>query len=366
MIRKDIDAFINEVKKYGIELALTSYTPGGIITEPFVSKMGDEEPPYYPGENFMWIFDHRKAVKLNKIPEYKNYPEKNAAYKLIVRGKEYTGRNPLIKPDSSKYKHWHYRNKLVLVFNPPMPDFTKASYPLEFKKVKGNGGEILYGKEVHYMPPPIGRHREIVKQQAAANNIAFLDILGAFERVAESVGETLYTPGYEMRHGHPWWKMLDSKSRKMTLLLASDKALPARKDIFEAIINGEKRYFTVLSVNKAAKSVKLYSVESPNGEYIYPGDLETIPNRDSLWKNTEYKKVSGKGTVKSFIPIGILLITDAVRPIKMNYMSNYFSRKDGHHLASPAINLMFEIMKDVIFSNSTYVKNRPEHQRLRK
>jgi hypothetical protein len=354
-IGNQLDGLVNEINKYGMEVSLTSCPPGGVITEPFVNALGDEEPVYFPGDNFVYQFNHRKAVWLNSVPAYADYPEYGTSYSVLVNGTEYTGSVGLRKPSEDDYPGWVYRKALVLIFDeaPEHPDLENDVYPLTFIKQSGIGSETLTAASVKYMPPDMDTHRELVMARCEVNDIKFIDVLAAYERIAESVGETIETGGYPMNSGHPRWHAIDRKARRVTLSTSVGMSMPDAGDVFSALIHDTIRYFEISSIDTVKDCIQLKSINGGGQDYIYPGDPAIVPSITSLY-GIVYTKISGTGSLHSFTPVGIHEISEATMPIKMNYMSNFFSGSDGHHLVHNSIDVIFNIIRDTVLKDSYY------------
>lgn len=247
-IEASAQAMIDQIRGYGIQLALCSCPPGGVIPAGRATTiLGDPSgSAYHPGQNFNRYFDFMFKLNTSNLASSAESPKYGDIYSVTVGGTAYqfictNSESPL--PTSRTY------------WQAPMnfPGF--SAMPATFTRVTGTGkASIVY--DSYHFSLKFSEHRDVMERVAQKNGVAFCDIFQAFVDQAEAVGEDIYTEGYNMDPGHPLYatlQALDADNTNYPELSAPYKmnyltnfvdigdghhlAYPAHPVIFEALKN---------------------------------------------------------------------------------------------------------------------------------
>lgn len=182
-------------------VVLVSCTPGGAVIENSGTTLGDEEPSYTQGQNFMKEFNHRRAFTITK-PLYVDYPSRNAVYSVNIGGTDYNLRITTAKVSSESYDAWTYNNGLVFEFPTGCP-IDSIVLPATATKISGSGGASFSLTSVRNMPPSFPVHVALMQSIAVYFRIQFVNLYQHFADLAVAVGETTETDPYPVRADSP-------------------------------------------------------------------------------------------------------------------------------------------------------------------
>lgn len=201
---------INKIKSKGIQVALCSCPPGGVI--PIGRKtaiLGDENGSSYWAEQHFYRYYNRfrKFITTNITTTSEN-PQKHDIYSVVISGITYqmecVGNNGLGQTYFNCTTD-NFPKKLVDVF------------PLTFNKISGattSKSSIVYtSMDEHF---DMEEHRTAMLEISRELNLKFIDVFQAFVDLANSVGETLNSEGYDMDLNHPFYSLCEEALLKPT------------------------------------------------------------------------------------------------------------------------------------------------------
>lgn len=195
-------ALIEKIQSYGIQVALCSCPPGGVIPAGRATTiLGDENASsYHPGQHFAKYFDFFYYMATTDIPTSADSPAFGDVYSAVVNSVTYefictNSEFPL----PTGHTYWQA----------PVGFLGFSVMPVTFTKVSGDGkASISYSSYKHGLT--MAEHRNAMQKLALSNGYAFVDIYQAFVNIAKAVGEDLYTDGYDMDAGHPLYPTLQA------------------------------------------------------------------------------------------------------------------------------------------------------------
>lgn len=207
-IQANAQMMIDLIRGYGIQLAMCSCPPGGMILAGAATAiLGDPSgSSYHPGQNFNNYFDFFTTMHTSDLSSSSQSPKYGDIYNVTVNGTTYAF--TCINSDSplpTGYTYWQRPANF--------PAF--ASFPVTMTKVTGTGkSTIIYTDAV--FGTKFADHRDLMELVSQQNGVAFCDVFQAFANQAATVGETLYTDGYNMDTGHPLYATLLALSADTT------------------------------------------------------------------------------------------------------------------------------------------------------
>jgi hypothetical protein len=192
---------IANIKRYVQRIVLCSCTPGGVVVVDSETELGDEEPAYVAGQNFVKEFNHRYMWNITE-PLYANYPARDAVYQVTISGTNYQLKSVVPKCAAENYATWYYRTRLGFYLETTFP-VGSISYPATFTKISGDGAASFTLNSLAYYPPPMNVDRDIVQSIADRMGLKFIDFYQLFANLAMTNGETIETDAYEIEEGSP-------------------------------------------------------------------------------------------------------------------------------------------------------------------
>jgi hypothetical protein len=191
-----------------INTILCSCPPGGIVvTGSTAPTLGDEfSSYYYQGQNIVKDARQNSVMLFNTpLSNTTNYPVRGEEYSCTIDGISYT------------VKFWAPESMYsVTTAYITVPDNFPNSVPAgtQFTKtssVSESSIASFAGKDFRHYSVAIERHRDLMAMVAKQYNIPFVDVLGAFEDIAHSVGEEIDSDAWEMSPDHPFYAVCEER-----------------------------------------------------------------------------------------------------------------------------------------------------------
>lgn len=192
---------ISNIKKYVTRIVLCACTPGGVVVTDSETELGDEEPQYVKGQNFVKEFNNRYGFNITK-PNYVDYPTRGSVYQITIDEQTYNLTCIIAKTSSLNYDSWTYNNKLGLVFYGNFP-IDNINYPATLIKISGDGANSFTLNSRYYFPPSMNICRDIFSDIAKRMGLKFIDLYQLFADIAIANGETIETDGYPVTPSSP-------------------------------------------------------------------------------------------------------------------------------------------------------------------
>ena len=195
-------SLLSKMRGYGMQVALCSCPPGGVIPAGRATAiLGDESgSSYRPGQHFAKYRDFFYRMNTTNIEKAGESPVYGDVYSAVVNGVTY--QFVCVNSQSPAPTGYTY-------FQAPAEFQGFRAMPVTFSRVSGKGkASISYASCQHGLT--MAQHRDVMQCLAISQGFAFVDIYQAFVNIARSVGEDLYTDGYDMDAGHPLYAKLQA------------------------------------------------------------------------------------------------------------------------------------------------------------
>lgn len=201
-IESNAVGLLEYIRSFGIQVALCSCPPGGVIPAGAQTAiLGDPSGSnYHPGQNFNKYFDFMFKMNTSDLAVQSDSPKYGDTYTVVVNGTTYTFTCiNSAAPFPLGYTYWQS----------PMDFPGFAGMPVTFTRVTGTG-KVNIAYSSYQFSLKFHEHRDVMELVAHKYGYAFCDIFQAFVDQAETVGETIYTDGYNMDPGHPLYPVLQA------------------------------------------------------------------------------------------------------------------------------------------------------------
>ncbi|QEC78762.1 hypothetical protein [Mucilaginibacter ginsenosidivorax] len=189
----NMNAFIANVKSYGVKLCLTSCPGAGVATTGSAAAiLGDTNSSFYvPGMQFYTYFNRLRKFNVNTIASGST-PVYGDVYNVTISGTTY----PVTITAGATST---LINVNVLENFPQAPNF-----PFTLTKVSGNSGStsaMTVTSQLGFYT--MEQHRDLIRKVCYQQNLRFVDLLQAFADLTATLGESQSTSAYTMDSGHP-------------------------------------------------------------------------------------------------------------------------------------------------------------------